>query len=148
MAIAVSACLLGEPCRYDGASKPCADVAALAERFTLVPVCPEVLGGLPVPRPPSEIQPDGRVVNSCGQDVTSAYNAGAAEAVRIAKAAHCTAAVLKAKSPACGPWEVYDGSFSRTLAKGQGVAARAFLDAGIPVVCENTLQKLEGVGVL
>ena len=74
MKILVSACLLGEPCRYDGTSKPVPQLEGLGRTgHTLVPVCPEVLGGLPTPRPPAELQPDGRVVNRLGEDVTQAY---------------------------------------------------------------------------
>ena len=70
MRILISACLLGARCRYDGASKPQPWISALAERHTLVPVCPEQLGGLPTPRPPAERRGD-RVVTRDGGDVTA-----------------------------------------------------------------------------
>ena len=138
MRLLVSACLLGCPCRYDGASKPCPAVLALAERHELVPVCPEQLGGLPTPRPPAERQGD-RVVTQSG-DVTEQYRRGAAETVRLAKLLQCDGAVLKEKSPSCGHGAVYDGTFTRTLVPGDGVTAEALLSAGIPVYGESELM--------
>ena len=140
MRLLVSACLLGCPCRYDGASKPCPAVLALAERHELVPVCPEQLGGLPTPRPPAERRED-RVVTQSG-DVTEQYRRGAAEAVRLAQLLQCDGAVLKEKSPSCGRGAVYDGTFTRTLTSGDGVTAEALLSAGIPVYGESEAEKL------
>ena len=143
MNILVSRCLLGVPCRYDGRSKPNAAVMALAEQgHTLIPVCPEVDGGLDTPRPPAEVQPDGRVVNEAGVDVTTQYRRGAELALETAKQYGCTAAILKAKSPSCGDKEIYDGTFSRTLIDGQGVAAKLLTGAGLRVVNENDLCQL------
>ena len=139
MRLLVSACLLGCPCRYDGAAKPCPAVLALAERHELVPVCPEQLGGLPTPRPPAERRGD-RVVTRSG-DVTE-YRRGAAEAVRLARLLGCDGAVLKEKSPSCGRGAVYDGTFTRTLTAGDGVTAEALLAAGIPVYGESEAEKL------
>ena len=113
MNILVSACLLGASCRYDGASKGDPRLEALrAQGHTLVPVCPEVLGGLPTPRPPAELQKDGRVVNREGVDVTAEYRAGAERALKIARAHGCTCGVLKERSPSCGSGQVYDGTFT------------------------------------
>lgn len=142
MNILVSACLLGCACRYDGGSKPCAAVRALAARHTLIPVCPEIYGGLPTPRTPCEIVGD-RVLSKDGADRTDAYRRGASEALRLAGALGCRAALLKARSPACGSDEVYDGSFSGTLTAGDGVAAAALSAAGIAVFGEDRLPDLE-----
>ena len=142
MNILVSACLLGCACRYDGGSKPCAAVRALAARHTLIPVCPEIYGGLPTPRTPCEIV-GGRVLSRDGADRTDAYRRGASEALRLAGALGCRAALLKARSPACGSGEVYDGSFSGTLTAGDGVAAAALSAAGIAVFGEDRLPDLE-----
>lgn len=142
MNILVSACLLGCACRYDGGSKPCAAVRALVARHTLIPVCPEIYGGLPTPRTPCEIV-GGRVLSKDGADRTDAYRRGAAEALRLAGALGCRAALLKARSPACGSGEVYDGSFSGTLTAGDGVAAAALRAAGIAVFGEDRLPDLE-----
>ena len=136
----VSACLLGTPCRYDGQSKPHPAVAALAERYTLVPVCPEVAGGLPTPRPPSERQ-GARVVTRTGEDVTAAYRRGAEAALAAAKACGAVAALLKERSPSCGSGEIYDGRFSGSLVPGDGVTAELFKKNGIPVWGESAVEE-------
>ena len=153
MRIAVSACLLGEACRYDGRSKPCVRVLDLAARgHELVPVCPEVAGGLPTPRTPCEVactprmEADAklsgnasawRIVDVNGVDRTKAYAEGTRTELARAKEAGCELAIFKAKSPSCGSGEVYDGTFSGALAPGWGIAAWAFWKAGIPVVDER-----------
>ena len=143
MNILVSRCLLGEPCRYDGKSKPVEALLYLAVNGgVLVPVCPEVDGGLPTPRPPAEIQPDGRVVNREGQDVTAEYRKGAQHALETARKYGCTVAVLKEKSPSCGNCRVYDGSFTGTLIDGQGVTAELLARHGIRVLGESQLDQL------
>ena len=110
MPIAVSACLLGESCRYDGKSRPCEDVLKLHDACEMVPVCPEVLGGLPVPHAPCEIAAAERalrVTDADGVDVTDAFLAGATKTVELAQEQGCKLAVLKAKSPSCGCGLVY-----------------------------------------
>lgn len=142
--VLVSACLLGEACRYDDKARPCQSVLDLARRREVVTVCPEQLGGLPTPRSASEIDassPDVRVVSAEGEDRTEAFLRGAAEAVGAARAAGCTVAVLKSKSPSCGCHAVYDGTFSGTLIAGCGVAAAALADAGIRVMDEDDLER-------
>ena len=143
MHILVSACLLGTPCRYDGASKrnPALD-RLTAQGHVLVPVCPEVLGGLPTPRPPAERQKDGRVVNREGMDVTAQYRAGAERALEIAQKHGCTLAVLKERSPSCGFGQVYDGTFTRTLIPGSGVAAELLSAHEITVYGESQVEEL------
>lgn len=143
MNILVSACLLGVPCRYDGASKGDPRLEALrAQGHTLVPVCPEVLGGLPTPRSPAELQKDGRVVNREGVDVTAEYRSGAERALEIARAHGCTCGVLKERSPSCGSGRVYDGTFTRTLIPGSGVAAELLSAHGITVYGESQVEEL------
>ena len=145
MKIAVSACLLGEPCRYDGRSKPCSAVRFLAQSHEIVAICPEVMGGLPVPRTRSEIQKSAqgvRVVDEFGINRTEPYLKGAQAALTRVQEAGCELAILKAKSPACGVGEVYDGTFSGKLVQGSGVAARAFMDAGIKVLDEIELERI------
>lgn len=139
--ILVSACLLGTPCRYDGAAKPHQGTMALQQRgYELIPVCPEVLGGLSTPRPPAERQKDGRIINREGQDVTVQYNAGAQAALDLARREGCTLAVLKARSPSCGRGEIYDGTFSGTLVSGDGAAAALLTRNGIRVLREDEIQ--------
>lgn len=141
MRLLVSACLLGAPCRYDGASKPHPRIRALAEVHELVPVCPEQLGGLPTPRPPAERQGD-RVVSREGRDVTGAYSKGAETALMLCRLLHCQGAVLKERSPSCGSGEIYDGTFSKTLVPGDGVTAELLKAQGIPVWGESDLEDL------
>ena len=141
MNILISACLLGTCCRYDGASKMHPLIAALAERHTLVPVCPEQLGGLPTPRPPAERR-DDRVVTATGTDVTEQYRRGAEETLKLCKLLGCQAAVLKERSPSCGRGQVYDGTFTATLTAGDGVTAALLAAHGIPVYGESQIAEL------
>ena len=141
MKLLVSACLLGTCCRYDGASKAHPLAERLAERHTLVPVCPEQLGGLPTPRPPAERRGDW-VVTGDGADVTEQYRRGAEEALRLCRQLGCGAAVLKERSPSCGRGEIYDGTFSGRLAAGDGVTASLLLDSGVPVYGESQIAEL------
>ena len=139
----VSACLLGTPCRYDGASRPCGELARLEVLgHRLIPVCPEVMGGLPTPRPPAELQRDGRVVDRAGKDVTEAYRRGAEAALALCQQSGCEAAVLKEKSPSCGCGQIYDGTFSRRLTEGDGVTVELFKAHGIVVCGESDVEKL------
>lgn len=141
MNILISACLLGCACRYDGKSKMHPAIELLGAKHTLIPVCPEIYGGLPTPRPPSEIVGD-RVQNSAGADVTDAYRRGADEALRLAELFGCKVAVLKAKSPSCGKGKVYDGTFSRTLTDGDGVTAALLQKHGIIVYTEDEITEI------
>ena len=141
MKILISACLLGVRCRYDGASKVYPNIAELEKRHTLVPVCPEQLGGLATPRTPAERQ--GKlVVTSEGTDVTGAYRRGAEEPLRLCRTFDCKAAILKERSPSCGHGQIYDGSFSGVLVAGNGVTAELLEENGIPVYGESRIQEL------
>lgn len=135
--IVVSACLLGVPCNHNGQGSRSAAVEALAALHRLVPICPEVAGGLPTPRPAAELQPDAAVRTETGDDVTWAYRRGAEAAVALARAVDASEAVLKARSPSCGCREVYDGSFSRQRVSGEGVTAAALRAAGVRVRSEE-----------
>ena len=141
MKILISACLLGARCRYDGASKEHPELLRLAERHTLVPVCPEQLGGLPTPRVPAERQGDA-VITREGRDVTDQYRRGAEEALRLCRLLGCEAAVLKERSPACGSGEIYDGTFSGALTAGDGVTAELLKAHGVAVYGESQIQHL------
>ena len=141
MTILVSACLLGCPCRYDGTAKADPRVLALMERHTLIPVCPEQLGGLPTPRLPSERR-EGGVFDRGGKDVTAQYRQGAEEVLRLARLYGCTHAVLKERSPSCGSGQIYDGSFSHVLVLGSGVAAELLAQNGITVLGESQADLL------
>lgn len=136
MNILVSACLLGVNCKYSGKNNRNENVLRLAEKHTLIPVCPEQLGGLPTPRYPSEIC-GGRVINNIGEDVTAYYEKGAGEALNIAKLFGCERAVLKARSPECGSKEIYDGTFTKTVIPGKGKTAALLEENGIEVYDET-----------
>lgn len=135
----VSACLLGVACTHRGESKANQAVAALSGRHRLIPVCPEVAGGLPTPRPAAERTPDGRVLTAEGHDVTDFYRRGAEQAVAVAAAAGVRRAVLKARSPSCGCHQIYDGTHRGVLIAGRGVTAEALGAAGVEVVSEEDL---------
>lgn len=137
----ISGCLLGLCCRYDGDSKPIDKIHLLKEKYYLVPVCPEQLGGLSTPREPSEIIGD-KVVSKVGTDVTAQYQKGAEEALRLARLFGCKKALLKERSPSCGFGKVYDGSFSGTLRDGNGVAAALLSKNGIAVFGESQIEAL------
>ncbi len=132
--IIVSACLAGYRCRYDGKICPDEAIVDLVGRGEAIPVCPEMMGGLPCPRIPSERTADGtRVVTREGGDVTDAFTLGAEETLRLACLYGCEKAILKARSPSCGCGQVYDGTFSGTLRSGDGVTAQLLRENGIAV---------------
>lgn len=132
----VSACLAGFPCRYDGKKTINTAVQQLVKEGKAIPVCPEQLGGLPTPRLPAEMKA-GKVINSDGNDVTEAFEKGAAVVLEIAKQYGCTDALLKARSPSCGKGRIYDGSFSGILIEGNGKTADLLMRNGITVTTEE-----------
>lgn len=151
--ILVSRCLLGDPVRYDG--RPKALHHPLLERWRaegrVVPVCPEVDGGLPVPRPAAEITGgdgeavlDGtaRIVTEQGKDVTGAFLSGARGALEKARAEGCVAALLKERSPSCGCRLIHDGTFGGGLREGRGVTAALLERNGIRTFCEEDIGAL------
>jgi uncharacterized protein YbbK (DUF523 family) len=140
-AIIVSACLLGVACNHRAGSSPSSAVTELALTHRLIPVCPEVAGGLPTPRPAAERGPDGRVRTADGADVSAFYERGAAHAVALAGASGARAGVLKARSPSCGCHDIYDGTHTRTLVPGEGVTAQALRAAGIRLCSEEDLER-------
>ncbi len=142
MKILVSACLLGCACRYDGKAKENeAVLSLLKEGHTLIPVCPEQLGGLSTPRLPAEIQGD-RVIRRDGFDVTEPYQRGAQEALGLYRLMNCQLAILKARSPSCGKHIIYDGTFTGTLTEGNGATAALFQREGIRVLTEDEAAAL------
>lgn len=138
----VSACLAGKPCRYDGRAKPDAAIIALVEQGDAVPVCAEVMGGLPTPRPPAEItggsgrdvlEGTARVLTAAGADVTAEFLAGAQEVARIARELGAREAILQDRSPSCGCTQIYDGTHTGQRIAGEGVLAATLEDLGIEV---------------
>lgn len=143
MTVLVSACLLGVACRYDGASKGLPDsvLRELMARHTLVPACPEQLGGLPTPRTPAERIED-RVMTKDGRDVTAEYRHGAEQALHLARLCGCKIALLKERSPSCGSGTIYDGTFTGGLTAGDGVTAALLRENGITVYGESEIGRL------
>ena len=137
----ISLCLLGAACRYDGRGNGCAGIEDLMEHFELIPICPEQLGGLPTPRPPSERRGDG-VVTREGIDVTAAFRRGADEACALARRFSVKCALLKQRSPSCGTREIYDGTFSGARLPGMGMAAQALSTLGVRLYDENTWRQM------
>ncbi len=139
--ILVSACLLGIGCRYDGKHKEDGRIRELLDRYELVPFCPEIYGGLPTPRTPSERVGD-RVVMKDGRDVTFEYTSGAEEALALTRLYGIKTALLKEKSPSCGKGRIYDGSFSGNLTERDGVTAELLMREGIRVLGESEIDEL------
>ena len=140
MKVMVSACLLGENCKYNGGNNRNEELVRLLSGHTVIPVCPEVLGGLPVPRVPAEIV-NGCVTNREGVSVDEAFRTGAEKALDIAGREQPDLIVLKSRSPSCGARQIYDGTFSGTLIPGQGVFAEMAQKAGFCVMDEEDFTR-------
>lgn len=150
MKILVSACLLGENCKYNGGNNYSEKLVGYLEKLRLnqsglslegqmvdggneievIPVCPEQLGGLPTPRIPAEIR-NGVVTNREGVSVDREFRLGATKALEIALAHRVELAILQSRSPSCGPKQIYDGTFSQTLISGKGIFAEQLAKHGI-----------------
>ncbi|MGL4362313.1 MAG: DUF523 domain-containing protein [Cellulosilyticaceae bacterium] len=141
--IIVSACLAGEMCRYDGKANKDDSIQKMVEEGLAVTVCPEVLGGLSIPRIPCEQRKIGegkiQVINKEGKDCTKYFEDGAKKTLYIAKKLGVTHAILKAKSPSCGCGEIYDGTFSGVLIQGDGITTTVLKENGIIVLTEKDL---------
>lgn len=111
----------------------------LLKKEVLIPICPEQLSGLTTPRDPSEIK-DGEVVTNNGKDVTDEFKKGAEETLKIAKLFNAKEAILKQRSPSCGCGQIYDGTFSGKIIKGDGVTADFLKKNGIKVISEEELE--------
>lgn len=142
MKILVSACLLGENCKYNGGNNKCEEILELGKKHKLIPICPECFGGLPIPRVPSEIK-DGRVYSKTGEDLTEAFNDGAEKALYVAEESGCQLAILKERSPSCGFGEIYDGSFSGKTIRGNGITAQLLYDHGIVILGETKTDRIK-----
>lgn len=134
----VSACLAGIKCRWDGEARPCQKVIELVKQGKAIPVCPEQLGGLTTPRSSAE-QKNDKVFTKDGKDITTQFERGAEEALKIAKLANCNKAIIKSKSPSCGSGKIYDGTFSGKLIDGDGVFAKILKKSSIKVLTEDEI---------
>ena len=133
-----SACLLGVKCRYDGKGKPHERVIELSKKEKLIPVCPEKLGGLSIPRDPSERRGD-RVFSKSGKDVTESFKKGSEEVLKIAKKFEVEEAILKQRSASCGSGQIYNGTFSGKIIKGDGVTTELLRENNIKVISEEEI---------
>ena len=145
--ILISACLLGENCKYNGDNNmgaiPADTLDKLRQIYELVAVCPECMGGLTTPREPAEICANGRVITKfSGRDVTAEFISGAQICADIARKNDCKIAVLKERSPSCGSGWIYDGSFTGRLVSGDGITAAALKKLGVCIVGESALLEL------
>lgn len=138
--ILISACLCGEKCKYNGGHNLMENLDLIKEKCLVVPVCPEVFGGLSTPRKPSEIV-GNKVVTKDGKDVTNEYKNGAELALTKALENCCKIALMKAKSPSCGCGKIYDGTFSGTLTDGDGITVRLLKEHGIKVFDETQVSE-------
>ena len=136
MKILISACLLGVNCKYDGGSNRDEELLRLLRGHELHSVCPEVLGGLPSPRTPSEIR-DGRVICEDGTSADEAFRAGARAGLALARMLRPDLVILKSRSPSCGSGTIYDGTFSHTRIPGDGVFAALMKQEGFRVMTDE-----------
>ncbi|SCY50415.1 Uncharacterized conserved protein YbbK, DUF523 family [Butyrivibrio hungatei] len=133
MVIAVSACLLGENCKYNGGNNYSEKVRAFCEGHEVIPICPEVMGGLPTPRVPAEIV-NGVVTNKEGKIVDKEFRSGAEAAFNKIMDAGVEVCILQSRSPSCGVKEVYDGSFTGKKIPGMGVFAQKVSETSIKMI--------------
>ena len=138
--IIVSACLLGENCKYSGGNNFDPRVAEFVKGREVIPVCPEVLAGLGIPRIPIEIK-DGVVTRRDGVVVDHAIREAVAQILAQLKDEDIECAILKARSPTCGVHQIYDGTFTGKLVSGAGVLAQALKDAGYTVIDNEDLEE-------
>lgn len=147
--ILISACLLGDNCKYSGGNNYSESLSGFLEemkgKIRVIPVCPEVMGGLDTPRLPAEIRntgPEKRVFNQAGADVTKEFVMGAKKTLIKAEEQGCRYAILKEKSPSCGSVRIYDGSFRKITIEGMGLTAALLAEHGITVFHEGNYEKL------
>lgn len=151
--ILISACLCGLNCKYDGGNNEHPLFAEMLDRGEVITVCPEVLGGLPIPRKAAEIingtgydvlEGKAQVVNRDGEDVTSSFLLGAKRTLELAREFDVSIVILKSKSPSCGVGQIYDGTFTRKLRDGCGVTAALLKENGFSVVSDVEYLKERG----
>ena len=140
MKIAVSACLLGHNCKYNGGNNCSQAVLDYIKGHEVIPVCPETAGGLPTPRIPVELR-DGKAINASGEDVTEFFRRGVEKTMKRLAGQEIDLAILQPRSPSCGCKQIYDGTFTKTLIEGNGMFAQALAEAGIPMLDADHLSK-------
>ncbi|MBP2015169.1 DUF523 domain-containing protein [Anaerococcus degeneri] len=133
MKIAVSACLLGENCKYNGGNNYSYELGEILEKYDVIPICPEVMGGLPTPRTPAEVV-NGVVLTKEGRSVDAEFKKGAEIALDLVKKSGADLVVLQSRSPSCGVGVIYDGSFSGKLIEGNGIFVKTLNKEGIKAI--------------
>lgn len=141
--VLISACLLGVDCKYNGSNNKLDDeiIHSLKEKYNLIPVCPEIMGGMPTPRNPVEIT-DGKVFDNDGVEFTKEFEKGSEEVLKLAKLYDTTIAILKENSPSCGSNYIYDGTFNHQKIKGMGIAAHKLSKENIKLFNEENIKIL------
>ena len=140
----VSSCLLGMNVKYNGGNNLIENLDKLSKTFQIFPVCPEIDGGMIVPRIPSEIISTNplKIENEYGIDTTDFFKSGAINSLDICSSNDIKVALLKSKSPSCGNIKIYDGTFSSTLIDGIGITANTLQHNGIKIFNENQIEEL------
>ena len=142
----VSACLVGINCKYDGKNNYNKEIEKLVYDGQAIPLCPEVMGGLSTPRVPSEIiviDGEERVISKEGIDVTSEFLLGAKKTLEVAQILNINTAILQKRSPSCGVYEIYDGSHTNKIIKGEGITTKLLKKHNINVITEDELWEKE-----
>ncbi|WP_304152189.1 DUF523 domain-containing protein [Finegoldia magna] len=141
--VLISACLLGVDCKYNGSNNKLDDeiIHSLKEKYNLIPVCPEIMGGMPTPRNPVEIT-DGKVFDYDGEEFTKEFEKGSEEVLKLAKLYNSSIAILKENSPSCGSNYIYDGTFNHQKIKGMGIAAHKLSKENIKLFSEENVKIL------
>ena len=133
MKVIVSACLAGDNCKYNGGNNFNQKMMDFLKAHEMIKVCPEVLGGLPIPRPSAEIVND-QVMNTEGKNITKEFTLGAQKAFEIVQKENPDLIILQSRSPSCGIKQIYDGTFSDRKISGQGLFAELCIKAGYKVL--------------
>ncbi len=139
--ILISSCLLGNNCKWNGRNNGREIIMSIKDKVEFIPVCSEVLGGLPIPRIPSEIV-GKRVINEINLDVTNQFLEGAEKVLQIAKENNVKYAIFKERSPSCGVHQIYNGKFKRIVKKGKGITTKLLEKNGIRVYSDEEIEML------
>ena len=142
--VLISACLLGDNVKYSGGNNLTPELVILLEKYNvdIIKVCPECLGGLPIPRVPSEIR-ENKIFSKDNRDVTEEFSVGAEKTLKIAKENQIDFAILKERSPSCGSSYIYNGNFSGKIIEGQGLTTRKLNEENIKIFSEENLEEIE-----
>ncbi len=139
----ISACLLGVNCKYNASNNKLDDITIqkLQQKYNLIPICPEIMGGMPTPRNPVEIK-NGKIIDQKNNDYTQNFQKGAQESLKIAQLFHAQKALLKESSPSCGSHTIYDGSFTHKKIPGMGITAEKLSHNKIQTYSEENVKIL------